>query len=59
MQEEMSQPVNNAQKQQNVQTTQIVTAAPPSVTVNISYDDMKKVVEEHEMAHEADTLSQM
>ena len=59
MQEEMSQPVNNAQKQQNVQTTQIVTAAPPSVTVNISYDDMKKVVEEHEMAHEAATLSKM
>ena len=59
MQEETVQPANNAQKQHNVQTTQIVTAAPPTVTVNISYDDMKKVVEEHEMAHEADTLSQM
>jgi hypothetical protein len=59
VQEETSQPVSNAQKQQTVQTTHIVTAAPPTVTVNISYDDMKKVVEEHEMAHEADTLSQM
>ena len=59
MQENAPQPANNAQNQQNVQTTKVVTAAPPTVTVNISYDDMKKVVEEHEMAHEADTLSKM
>ena len=41
-------------------TTQVVTAAPTTVTVNISYDDMKKVVEEHEqetVVHEEDSLS--
>ena len=40
--------------------TQVITAAPTSVTVNISYDDMKKVVEEHEqetVVHEEDSLS--
>ena len=41
-------------------TTQVVTAAPTTVTVNISYDDMKKVVKEHEqetVVHEEDSLS--
>ncbi len=39
--------------------TTVVHAAPTSVTVNISYDDMKKVVEEHEqeMTNEADSVS--
>ena len=41
-------------------TTQVITAAPTTVNVNISYDDMKKVVEEHEqekVVHEEDSLS--
>ena len=41
-------------------TTQVITAAPTTVNVNISYDDMKKVVEEHEqetVVHEKDSLS--
>ena len=41
-------------------TTQVITAAPTTVTVNISYDDMKKVVEEHEqetVVNEKDSLS--
>lgn len=45
---------------ENTKTTKIITAAPTSVTVNISYDDMKKVVEEHEqekVVHEKDSLS--
>ena len=45
---------------ENAKTTQVVTAAPTTVTVNISYDDMKKVVEEHEqetVVNEKDSLS--
>lgn len=49
-----------APAKENAKTTQVVTAAPTTVTVNISYDDMKKVVEEHEqetVVHEEDSLS--
>ena len=45
---------------ENAKTTQVVTAAPTTVTVNISYDDMKKVVKEHEqetVVNEKDSLS--
>jgi len=46
-------------KSERQQSTTVVHAAPTSVTVNISYDDMKKVVEEHEqeMTNEADSVS--
>lgn len=58
-QEEVQAPTTTPAKE-NEKTTQVVTAAPTTVTVNISYDDMKKVVEEHEqetVVNEKDSLS--
>ena len=59
-QEEAQAQTQQAAPAKETKTTQVVTAAPTTVTVNISYDDMKKVVEEHEqetVVHEEDSLS--
>ena len=48
VQEEAQAQAPQAAPAKETKTTQVVTAAPTTVTVNISYDDMKKVVEEHE-----------
>ena len=60
VQEEAQAQAPQAAPAKETKTTQVVTAAPTTVTVNISYDDMKKVVEEHEqetVVHEEDSLS--
>jgi hypothetical protein len=61
VQEEVpAQALQAAPAKESAKTTQVVTAAPTTVTVNISYDDMKKVVKEHEqekVVHEEDSLS--
>ena len=60
VQEEAQAQAPQAAPAKETKTTQVVTAAPTTVTVNISYDDMKKVVEEHEqetVVHEKDSLS--
>ena len=60
VQEEAQAQTQQAAPAKETKTTQVVTAAPTTVTVNISYDDMKKVVEEHEqetVVHEEDSLS--
>jgi hypothetical protein len=59
-QEEAPAQAPQAAPAKETKTTQVVTAAPTTVTVNISYDDMKKVVEEHEqetVVNEKDSLS--
>jgi hypothetical protein len=59
-QEEAQAQTQQAAPAKETKTTQVVTAAPTTVTVNISYDDMKKVVEEHEqetVVNEKDSLS--
>ena len=48
VQEEAQSQAPQAAPAKETKTTQVVTAAPTTVTVNISYDDMKKVVKEHE-----------
>ena len=60
VQEEAQAQAPQAAPAKETKTTQVVTAAPTTVTVNISYDDMKKVVEEHEqetVVNEKDSLS--
>lgn len=60
VQEEAQAQAPQAAPAKETKTTQVVTAAPTTVTVNISYDDMKKVVKEHEqetVVHEEDSLS--
>ena len=60
VQEEAQAQTQQAAPAKETKTTQVVTAAPTTVTVNISYDDMKKVVEEHEqetVVNEKDSLS--
>ena len=60
VQEEAQSQAPQAAPAKETKTTQVVTAAPTTVTVNISYDDMKKVVKEHEqetVVHEEDSLS--
>lgn len=60
VQEEAQAQAPQAAPAKEKKTTQVVTAAPTTVTVNISYDDMKKVVEEHEqetVVNEKDSLS--
>ena len=60
VQEEAQSQAPQAAPAKETKTTQVVTAAPTTVTVNISYDDMKKVVEEHEqetVVNEKDSLS--
>ena len=60
VQEETPAQAPQAAPAKETKTTQVITAAPTTVNVNISYDDMKKVVEEHEqetVVHEKDSLS--
>ena len=60
VQEEAQAQTQQAAPAKETKTTQVVTAAPTTVTVNISYDDMKKVVKEHEqetVVNEKDSLS--
>ena len=60
VQEEAQAQAPQAAPAKETKTTQVVTAAPTTVTVNISYDDMKKVVKEHEqetVVNEKDSLS--
>ena len=55
-----SQALQAAHAKENAKATQVVTAVPTTVNVNISYDDIKKVVKEHEqetVVHEEDSLS--
>ena len=57
VQEEAPAKASQVAPTKETKTTQVITAAPTTVNVNISYDDMKKVVEEHEqetVVHEKD-----